>query len=442
MSGSTTKIAKRMQSAGPGVVDARLRWLMIGVMVLAVLATLLNGALSEPSVRENFTNSRSHSPGGHSALVQLLMKDGYKVESTTARLDRLDDEFFKRGGQTLALLEPSQTHVREHWPELSALFGDERKANIILALPKRRYAHAYTEDGQVVLHESIVSVAECRELLKLAGLDDELEFNRVNSTAALRSVASMHEVQRTGSDGILQFFRLRNLSALREKWFDPQSGTKPLVQVLIEDADANPVALRFNERNLVVLADPDILSNRFIGEGDAAALAKAVMAAGGTRKLAIDETMHGLSAPVSLEYLAVRPPALWALLSLLLLLGVFYWREATVLRPAQAESETRRSRALVIEGVARLMARARDFGHAAQALLKRAPFALQSSRTRVHAAGMAGSSVTGLPRELEQRLNAIRYAGGTEEGLVQVAQAVARLKIEQSLEAHVPKRIS
>lgn len=441
MSHATTKIAKRLKTAQPGTVDARMRWIFIAVMGAVTLVMILRGAFEEPEVRENFTNSNSPSPGGHRALVELLLRDGFKVETTVGRLDRLDDDFFKPNGRALALLEPSPHHLSEHADEVRELFADERKPNLIVVLPKRRYSQLPNDDGgEVVLSESIVPLEECRALLRLARIDDALEFHRATDAATLSDTENKLVAKLAGKHAYPQYFKLKDASLTKVKLDEWDNQREARWTVLVRDSKGNPVALRNNERNLVVLAEPDLISNRFLGEGDSAALAKFVMGQNRTRKITIDEAMHGLAAPVSLEYLAVRPPALWALLSLLLLLGLFYWREATVLRPLEAESEQRRSRALVIEGVARLMARARDFGNAARAVIKRAPFALQSSRVKVHAAGIAGSTPPGIPREVEQRLEAIGYAGGSEGGLVQAAAAVAALKRDQSMAQHVPVR--
>jgi hypothetical protein len=73
-------------------------------------------------------------------------------------------------------------------------------------------------------------------------------------------------------------------------------------------------------------------------------------------------------------------------------------------------------------------------------VIHRAPYALQSSRAQVHAAGIAGSTPKGVPREMEQRLEAIGFAGGSEGGLIQAAAAVCSLKREVSLAKHVPTR--
>ena len=440
MSHETTKIAKRLKTAEPGVVDARMRWLFIAVMAAVTLFMILRGVFEDPETRENFTNSGSPSPGGHRALVELLQKSGFKIETTVARLDRLDDEFFKRGGRSLALLEPSAEHVEEHQAELRALFEDERKANIILVLPKRHYAQVETEDGEsVVLQERLGSLEECRKLLELAKLDGELEFHRATEAATLTDAEGNLPAKLGGKHPFPQYFVLKEQPKAKPRnRCEPEP--PPRWQVLVKDNAGNPVALRNNERNLVVLAEPDLISNRFLGEGEAAALSKLVMNASGTRSIAIDEALHGLATQASLEYLAVRPPALWALLSLLLLLALFFWREATVLRPLEAETEQRRSRALVIEGVARLMARARDYGPAARSVIHRAPYALQTSRAQVHAAGIAGSTPKGVPREMEQRLEAIGFAGGSEGGLIQAAAAVSTLKRELSIAKHVPTR--
>ena len=435
MSHATTKIAKRLKTAEPGSGDKRLRWLLIGAMACATLYMLVSGAFETPGVRENFTNSGSTSPGGHRALTEFLRANGFKISTTVQRLDRLEDEYFKPSGRALALIEPSPSLTDELEGEIRALFADERHANIVLVLPKRHYTQAQAEEegGPIVLSESIYSVRDCRRLLEYAGLDDEMEFHRAVKALPLSDAAGRFETTLTPDNAYTQYFELKNRRL--------DVNDEPLWKTLVKTSEGRPVALQNKSRNLVVVADPDMFSNRFISEGEAAALCRLVFAANSTREIAIDEAMHGLATEASLEYLAVRPPALWALLSLLLVLGLFYWREATVLRPAEAEAEQRRSRGLVIEGVARLMARARDFGPATRMALKRAQYALASSRAHVHAAGIAGSTPTSMPAEIEQRLQAIRVASGTEEGLIQAASAIAELKREQSMSKHIPSRM-
>jgi hypothetical protein len=434
MSHATTKIAKRLTTAEPGSADKRLRWLLIAAMTCVTLYMLISGVFETPEVRENFTNSGSTSPGGHRALAELLRQNGYKISTTVQRLDRLEDEFFKPYGRVLALLEPSPMHTEENEGEIRALFADERHANVVLVLPKRHYIQKESEEegGPVVLEEYVYPLSECRRVLEYAGMEDELEFHRAMQALPFTDAEGKFETTLAQGNAYPQYFEIKNKGVDLEE--------VPLWQTLVKTKEGNPVVVRNKSRNLTVVADPDLLSNRFIGKGEAATLARIVFSSAGSRDVAIDEAMHGLATEASLEYLAVRPPALWALLSLLLLLGLFYWRESTVLRPAEAEAEQRRSRALVIEGVAKLMARARDYGSAARAALKRAQFALVSSRAHVHAAGISGSTATGLPQETEQRLEAIRFARGTEEGLVQVARAISELKLEQSLAKHIPPR--
>jgi hypothetical protein len=133
----------------------------------------------------------------------------------------------------------------------------------------------------------------------------------------------------------------------------------------------------------------------------------------------LEETLHGFAADSSIEYLALSPPGLWVTLSLVLLLVLFGWREATVVRPAAAEATDRQARIYAVDGIARMMARARDHGSALRALLKRTRLVIGSNPTTVLAEGSAGEP------DVATR---IMYASGRddEERLVNAAASIAR----------------
>jgi len=434
MKQATTKIIQRLNSTERSGHETRFRLILLGAMGAITLFVLGRGLFDKPEAQDNFTNSTSASPGGHRALVELLGKNGFTVRTSVDRLDKLDDDYFKPWGSALALLEPSPEQVADHEVEMRALFRDERRPNVILVLPKRHYSPTKPdEDGRVVLKESIHSLADIEFLLEVADLKSDLSLRRGLETLALTDSQGQHRTRLHDWVGYPQYFVLTKPAEVTVENFMPTGW-----RILVQTSDGKPVAIHNAMRKLIVVADPDFLSNRYLAKGDAAVLAKNVFVQCQSREIVIDEAMHGLATQASLEYLAVRPPALWSLLSLLLLLGLFGWRETTVLQPALEEGDTRRSRAYVVEGVAKLMERARDYGPASRALIKRAQHALSPSKAHVHAAGMAGSTPTSLPKETETGLGEIKLTGGSEENFVAVATSIAKLKREQTFSKSVP----
>lgn len=423
MKQATAKVSHRLRGAQGGM-EGRFRLVLVVVMAGVTLFVLGRGLFEAPDAPDTFVNGTSTSPGGHRALLHLLDEEGFTVTSSVDRLDVLNENDFQDPEAALALLEPSPQFLDKYESEVRGLFSRSWRPPLILVLPKRHY-HALQsdEDGTLVLQEGIYSIDDSERVLQLAGLGSELGVRRVtggdviepDSPYATRIHDESDEAQ------VLEF------TSAASPW-----------RKLITDSRNRTLAAVNPLTRVVVLAEPDLISNRFLDQGDSAALARHVFEASQCRHLVVDEALHGMATRASLEYLAVRPPALWALLSVLLLLALFAWREATVLRTQPAEVDARRSREFVIEGVARLMLRAKDFRMAAQHLQQRAPLALLPSRAHVHAAGVAGSTSASLPGEVAERLHQLPESDGSEEHLIRVARRVAEIRREVSLSHHVP----
>jgi len=123
-------------------------------------------------------------------------------------------------------------------------------------------------------------------------------------------------------------------------------------------------------------------------------------------------------------------------LSAILLLALFGWREATVVRPAAALGDDRQARIYAVDGIARMMLRAGDHLAALRALLKRSRLVLGGGPTTILAQG--GGRTPPAPAESAR---VARIPGdSTEEKLVFAAADVAEKMRAQEGPAHTPQQ--
>ncbi|MBE7490884.1 MAG: DUF4350 domain-containing protein [Planctomycetes bacterium] len=387
--------------------DSVFRWAILGAMALVTIGWLVRGAIREPSVPDNYTNGFSASPGGHAALAELLRAHGrtVRVSAESLKLPAWDGY----GSDTLVLLEPRPEYVDEFQREVEALFREalSRPCNLVFAVPKRRYKYLRTEDGKDIVAESEYWRGDIEAVMSAARLSGILAVERRGSGALL--VAPGRESE-TGfaNPAPIQTFR----------WERPPESALPDLRAdtLLQTAEGQPVAIRLRRQGqqsggIVLLADPDVVSNRYLGEPGAGSLAMELFSGlpqGG--KLLFEQTLHGFAADADLEYLALTPPGLWLTLSLLLLLGLFGWREATVLRPVAAASLDRRARLYAVDGIARMMLRARDHHAAYRALMRRSALVLGGEGAVVRAGGTRAG-----PGALNRQTGRIRHAPGMDD---------------------------
>ncbi len=396
---------------------------VIGVFVAVTLTWLVSGLFEAPLVPDNFTNSYSGSPGGHQALVTLMRQNGRSVRSsaTGLHLPALDAS----SGDTLMLLEPRPRFMDEYSAEVEQLFTDVREvhSSVVLALPKRAYESAYEdEQGQLVLRESIHPMSEKRALLARTGLQRwfSLEYDTRERVAVRAEGPNSRRTADCEFHEPVQVLRptfdMRNIPAELD---------------VIARTDRNDViAVRWrvdpSERygGLVLVSDPDLFANKWLGEqgmADAAMLMLDFAPPNGA--VIVDELLHGFGADASLEYLAATPPGLWLSLSVFLLLALFGWRQATVLRPVAAEMPDRASRRYAIEGLARMLRRVGDHIGAARRIQRRSIPVLDESIVTVHEAGKV------LPVAMARVSGRMTLRGADqEEQLISVAREIAEQK--------------
>ena len=397
------------------------RWSLGGILLGGTLLWMVFSIFTEPKRPDNFTNSHSYSPGGHRALTELLERQGREVVRNTAKLKAPKMDGYN--GDTLLLLEPIPEYVYDFADDFELLFDEATRnpTSIILVMPKRWYRVSETQDNEdsLELIERLHPKSASEVPLREAGYRNNVALLRVNpqSIHAMSNQGYPIENTRTSIDAPVQVFSVR------------PEGRRGF-EVLAETENGHPVVLRVrdtdeNDRGGVILvSDPDVFSNRYIARDGAAQFVMAVIEKGPSGKIIIDEQLHGFSTDSSVEYLAVTPPGLYVTLSVLLMLLVFAWRQATVVRPARLEQTDRTDRTYAIEGVARMMLRTRDHRGAASRIGRRSYLVLGQGAAQV--GGPGSGSGTGV----RTRTGRLSIDGGENqlERLMTVAQRVAMLK--------------
>jgi len=396
------------------------RFVVMGVLAALTIAWMLRGVLDLPTIPDNYTNGFSYSPGGHTALAELLEKRGrdVRVRADTLRLPKYEGP----ASPTLVLLESRPEQIDEFKEDFERLFDEakSRPCSLVFSFPKRYYEFKSNENGEEVIVEDEYRRAALVYTLQAAKLYDTLDIVRTPDP---------ERIQRRGDDSVtfevagpVQTFEWKDrVGLLRGSLTE---------EVLLETQDGRPVAIRLRHREqygnggIVLVADPDVLVNRYIGGPGGGTLALALFEeTPPSGELIFEETLHGYSTEADLEYLAMTPPGLWLTLSVFLLLILFGWREATVLRPASAEAQDRQARLYAVDGIARMMLRAKDHGPAYRALMRRSTLVLGHDPTAVKAEGSRGGDTA----MLRGNTGRIRHAPGAddEERMTNAAAIIA-----------------
>jgi hypothetical protein len=314
------------------------------------------------------------------------------------------------------LLEPGPEFVKHFENEFRTLFttGRETSTSIVITFPLRMYelADPQPEGEDAVLWESFYYVDEVGSVLEMTGFDRWLGITR----------KSEQEVTWLGDGTVVAFERPLQVFT--------GAGLSDEFEVLAETSEGDPVVLlhrteSWHRHGVILISDPDMFTNRYIAKPGMAAMAMKVFdRTPSYGALRVDEDLHGFSTDADATYMAVTPPGLWVTLSVLLVLLIFAWRQATVLRPLDAEPRDRQERKFAIEGLARMMQRAGDHHTAWRRLLKRSRLVLGTGGAQVQGAGMGTSAVQkGKTGKLTRP-----PTGGSEEQLIHAARKVAHQK--------------
>ncbi len=175
-------------------------------------------------------------------------------------------------------------------------------------------------------------------------LRDRGDYLEETWTTTARTVYPVH-VQATGSlDGIGEL--IHKLAVPGEETFsietqsDEPSGTLSYVDG--EGIERQLIAqFKRGEGEIIVIADQHMLTNRFLGRADNSVLAVHLMSPEGN-PVVFDEFYHGLSVRGNFLYLLTRPTYAAIFLAILLLVGLWAWREAIFLGPPLADTNSSR----------------------------------------------------------------------------------------------------
>lgn len=400
--------------------DSLFRMALFGVAVVGMAVYLISGALTPPQVPDEHTNSYSTSPGGHSALIEILRNNNREVNISIDPLPDINSGM-TWGKSTIALLEPSLRKSKEFSVEFEEMMKLARKEDvrIILALPKRRYESKQVDGKILELEESYHGFVVVDALFQMTPVADYATLHRDDEGQKLGRFDFETKSFETEIKKPCQYFKLHEEDNYN-------------IEVLLLNEDGNPVALRYHPQGvesyttggLIVLADPDIISNRFIDQDGAADLDLFLFERlNQSGDIYVDESSHGFASDANIPYLALTTPGLWVTLAIMMALCVWAWRQSTVLRTLEFEAPSRGNRKFAIEALGRMMLRARDHGMALFQLRKRGKMVLSGSRTSVRRAGMAGNA----PDNNTETREIDRRAGqSSEQALIDAANHVSR----------------
>jgi len=269
-----------------------------GVSMVAFLLLLAFGRAGDP-VGSSGTDSYSRSAVGHRAFVALLRKLGAPV--TVSRFAS-----GARAGETavLAVLEP-----RAIGPEqggFARLYGMLESADtVLLALPKWKYE---TDSSRLGYVESayLRNKEEVEAVLRVAGVGSDV-------------------VRFEGDPGPWTLDGLAGVPRLDSPQLMTASETlTPLVRcpagILVGEVNREG-------RRIVVVSDPDLLSNHGIGDGDNALLAWSIVTeiTGGTRPLIVDEILHGHESDPGVWLALLRFPLVLVTVQAVFVLVLLLW---------------------------------------------------------------------------------------------------------------------
>jgi hypothetical protein len=269
----------------------------------------------------------------------------------------------------------------------------------LLVLPKWRGDESPTQPGFIVRARPL-PVANAALLLEIAGV----------ATSVVRP-ASPEEQTCSGA--------ATSVTLLRPQLLEPSRSLRPLIDcpggVLLGEA-------RVKDRRVIVLSDPDLLSNHGLLRGQNAALALGVveLARQQGQNLVLDETLHGHEWVPSLWRELLRFPLLLAVIQVALILAVLLWAGmAHFGAPLSAATALAAGKTVLIDNTAALL---RSAGHSGHTVGRYFDAGLQDVARALHAPAAA------TPAELRGWLTRVARARGVRIDLRGLEEQVDRVR--------------
>ncbi len=277
--------------------------------VAAVLLGVYGGDLERrPELR---ANTFSHGALGHHALTELLRRTGLGVVSRRSSAG---------GGvgphRPLILAEPDLAAMRAGRLEALRKEAKERGALLVVVLPKWRPGAPHKDHPEWPASVEFIPAAKVRRVVRAL---DEPDFSQVvpRRFQAAQGCAAPWGEARAKIELKVEIEAVQLL--------EPRDGFETVVGC----AGGDLVALRQGTElgpTTVLIADPDLLNNHGLDEGDNAAVVHRLLTqALGASGVVFDETVHGFHRTPGLLAEALRFPMSLGVFQSLLLLGIILW---------------------------------------------------------------------------------------------------------------------
>jgi uncharacterized protein DUF4350 len=366
----------------------------VGALSLSVAVALWVFGPEPPARASAQADTYSVSAVGHRAFLEVL-----RALRVPVVVSRFDSGRRAGGSAVLFLAEPRvdgpSPATRTSLPRMLA-----SAATVVLVLPKWEVREDERRRGHVAA-ATLIAPARVDLVLQAAGLPAR--------------------IRRGAGEGTIACAGAREPVALRRPQYLHVDPGRAEARVTCPEGVLVTEFQQPAGRRVLVLSDPDVLSNHGLGQAGNASLAVQVVEAArqGTRTVVVDETLHGHVQPPSLWRDLLAPPLLPPLLLAMAAGAVFAW--AGVRRfgdPLPPEPELAPGKAALIENTAVLLQLG---GHSVHTLGRYLETAAQDVARAVHLPA-ADAATRGA------RLSALGRLRGVKEELRALEDAVRRLQ--------------
>ena len=359
-----------------------------GVSLAAAVALWVVEPESVPRTSAN-ADAFSSSAIGHRAFVELLRALGVPVV-----VSRFDSG--RRAGRSAVLLL-AEPQVAARGRPVGQLVGSA--GIVLLVLPKWHGREAPDHAGRIA----------AAELLPAAGVDAVLQAAGLPAHVRRRAGAGPKECE--GAPGAVDL--------PMPQYLEPNPGGSLRPVMTCPDGVLAAELIRPAGGRVLVLSDPDLLSNHGLARGANAAAAVGLVEAAreGRRAVVVDETLHGYLQPPSVWRALLGPPLLPGVLQAVIAGLMLVW--AGVRRfgsPLPAEPAVAAGKATLIENTAALLQMGPHEGHTLGRYLEAA---VHDVARALHVAGGDGPA-------LRARLSTLGRRRGATDDLPALEAAVAR----------------
>ena len=309
---------------------------IVGVLAFAGMIVGVNISDRLTLQQRSGATAFSKSAIGHEVFHRFLQGLGYDVQISKSR------SAGKAGPEgTLLLIEPgSKSALRR--------IDIEAVRKVILVLPKWRGTPDLENRGWIGSAELIktASIGEILEPLRIHDAFRELGFRRFH-----------HSLVVEPPNPATHLVEIANLQLINSLDLQP----------IVSFRDGMLVArLKVDARDILVISDPDLISNHGIPKAGHAALVQSALRmflSGSSNRIILDETIHGIRVDPNLVRTFIQPPFILTTLIALLAAGLLVWSSASRIGPPVASGQTRMSgKEELIENTTQLLLRGNHTG--------------------------------------------------------------------------------